>query len=64
MEYIGISSRDISNHPEWHPRLLYDELDETVIADIRRRIAIGAKCVVVEVVEDPDSTWVRVERKE
>lgn len=62
MAFIGISSRDIPDHPEWHSRFLYDEIDETVIADIRRRIALGAKRVVVEVVEEPDATWIRVEK--
>lgn len=57
MAYIGISSKEIAHHPEWHPRLLYDELSELAIADIRRRIALGARAVVVEVVEEPDGTW-------
>ena len=60
MAYIGISSRDVPDHPEWHPRFLYDAIDERAVADIRRRIAVGAKRVVVEVVEEPDATWIWV----
>jgi len=57
MAYIGISSKEIADHPEWQPRLLYDELSDFAIADIRRRLALGARAVVVEVVEEPDETW-------
>lgn len=55
---IGISSRDVSN-PKEHPRLLYEELNESAIADIRRRIALGVKQVVIEALDQPryDYQW-------
>lgn len=61
--FIGISSK-ANDHPEWHPNLLYEELNEMAIADIRRRLALGAKSVTVEIVEKAESgLWIKIVRK-